>query len=380
MSSSSPIRVVHVITDLQTGGAERFLSILAPALIRTGVDTSVIALSGEGGFAPELRAAGVMVRELKVRKGAPDPRGLFRLLSSLRTIRPSVVHSWMYHSDLVATAAHALGAKWKLAWNIRCSTVRFDRYPALTRGTVWMLARLSRAPDVVVTNSRVAIAAHETLGYRPRQWKVIPNAVDVERFVARPELRDVLRSDLGIGADRLAVGMVARFDAMKDHSTFLRAVSILRRRDPRVIGVLIGPGYEHSNSELSSAIEELELQEHIRLAGPRNDVDKLMNALDVFALCSFGEGFPNALAEAMASGIPSVATAVGDVMNILPEPELGFPIGDAEAAADRIQLALTDRQRYAVIGRQRIIEHYGLDSVASEYASLYQQLAGRPRH
>ena len=370
--------IAHLITTLERGGAEAMLAKLVRAHQRMGVRSLVISLTGPGVYGPELASEGIAVHALGMRRGVPEPGALLRLVTLLRRERPDLLQSWLYHADLLALLAAPLAGVPRLAWNIRCSDMDMRRYSRLSRWLVQGLARLSRLPDAVVVNSEAGRLLHHGLGYRPRRWETIANGFDTERFRPDPATRQAVRAELGLDDEALAVGLIARFDAMKDHATFLDAAERVAKRHPRARFVLAGLGVEPANPAFAAAASGA-LAGRASLLGPRGDVPRLMTGLDLCCLSSaFGEGFPNVLGEAMACGLPCAATDVGDARLILGDTGRvaapGNPAALAEALDDLLDLPDAERHRLGAAARSRIEERYALDIIARRYLDLYRDL------
>ena len=372
------LTVAHLITTLERGGAEAMLTKLAKAHAGQGVRPLVISLTGPGIYGPELEAAGIPVWSLGLRRGAPEPGALLKLVGILRREKPDLLQSWLYHADLLALLAAPLAGVRRLAWNIRCSDMDMRRYSRLSRWLVALLARLSRLPDAVVVNSEAGRLLHHELGYRPKRWVTLANGFDTGRFRPDTEARRDVRAELGLPGDALAVGLIARVDPMKDHATFLAAAERVARRHPRARFVLAGLGVEPANPAFAAASAGA-LAGRVSLLGPRGDMPRLLAALDLGCLSSaFGEGFPNVIGEAMACGLPCVATDVGDSGRIIADTGRVVPPANpaalAEALDDLLDLPEDERHRLGAAARQRIQEHYALDIIAGRYLELYRDL------
>lgn len=343
--------------------------------------STVVCMTEPGAIADGIRALSVPVETLGMRRGIPDPRAVWRLHGILRRIRPAVLQTWLYHSDLLGLVAGRLAGVPAIAWNIRCSTMD-ERYTrGLGRLTVKMLAWMSKGPQVVVSNSFAGIEVHEQFGYRPRRWEMIPNGFDLDQF--RPDAkayRDV-REELGLTATTDVIGLVARFDPIKDHQTFLAAAARLAATTPAVHFVLVGPGVDPSNSALIESARKLGVLDKTHMLGERSDIARLTAAMDVATCSSKGEGFANVIGEAMACGVPVVCTDVGDARAIVGETGLLVRPGDAPALAEAwarlLDVGSSERQKLGASARQRISDRYSLRAVADSYAALFTDLARR---
>jgi glycosyltransferase involved in cell wall biosynthesis len=369
------IRVVHIITGLGRGGAEGSLTGVVARLDPARFHNTVVSLTDEGAFGARIRAAGIEVHSLGLRRGLVDPRGLVRLAMLLRALNPDLVQTWMYHADLLGLLASGLAGRPPVVWNVRCSNMEFRRYSRLTRMVVWTLARLSLWPAAVVVNSRAGQFVHESLGYRPRRWAPIPNGFDAEKLRPDAEAPARLRASLKIARDTVVIGHVARVDPMKDHAGFLEAAVRVAVVRPLAHFVLVGTGTQ----ALAPLANRLGLEARIHLLGERDDIAGLMPGFDVLCLSSaFGEGFPNVLGEALACGVPCVTTDVGDAAAIVQDcgrvVRPSDPSALAAALLDLIDLGAGARAELGRAGRQRILEIYSMSSVVGSYERLYKDL------
>jgi len=329
-----PIRICHLITGLDTGGAERSLLNLVTAMDRDEFESEVVTLLKPGPMAQPLVEAGIPVTSMEIGRHRPNPVVLLSLIRHLRANRPTILQTWLYHADFFGTAAALVAPPAHLVWNVRSSEIDAPGIPRSTRFLVRLLAKLSRRPDAIVVNSRDGQRYHSQIGYRPKQWINIPNGVDLERFAPRRDERAMLRDRLGIAANATVIGMVARYHPMKDVESFLRAASLSQRDHENVKFVLCGAGLSAENAQLSELVRSLNLDARVLLLGPRPDIELIYPAFDVLTLCStYGEGFPNVLCEAMACDVPCVATDVGDSAEIIGDSGLIVPLRNPEALA-----------------------------------------------
>ena len=369
------ITILHLITGLEVGGAERMLAHIASRADRRRFRSVVVSMTGLGGMAPSIEAAGVTVRSLGLRRGVPDPRGILRLVRMLREFRPDILQTWLYHADLLGLIARQLGPTTRLVWNLRCTEM------SGTAGLCRLLAWGSSVPDAVIVNSWAGQRYHEALGYRPRRWVMIPNGFDTQYFRPDAEARRRHRAELAIPEDAIALLLPARYHAMKDHTNFLAAAAKLAGRHPDAQFALAGAGTEPGNPALNAAIAAHNLGDRVRLLGERRDIQALYPAFDIVTLSSaFGEGFPNVLGEAMASHVPCVATDIGDAAAIIGDCGIVVPARDPEALAagwERlIALGAEERAALGARARARIVEHYELASMVGRFEALYEGVEG----
>lgn len=374
--------ILHLITDLGRGGAQSALARLVMGMERANARSVVVSLKPGGAWADALREAGVEVRDLGF-LGLGDALTAHAALQRLlRETTPDIVQSWLYHADLMATLARPRKFGAALGWNVRNSDLAASGR-ADWRLLTFMLARLSRAPDFIVANAQSGLEAHRRIGYRPRKAVLIPNGIDTEAF--RPEVgaRAKARAALNLPADAFIIGMAARYDSFKDHRTFIAAAE---RLDSAHF-VLAGAGAGPENAELARLIADAGLGGRVHTLGDVSAITSFYQALDVATLgSSHGEAFPNAIAEAMACGVPVAATDVGDVREIVGEAGIVMPprAPQALARAWETLAAMSEAERTTLgqSARARIVNRYGLAAAIRTYETLYREVlearASRP--
>lgn len=377
------MKIMHVITGLNVGGAETMLYRLSTHMDVVRFQSRVVSLIEPGIMGKSLEEAGIRVDSLGMRRGVPSPGGLIRLAKLIRHWRPDVVQTWLYHADLAGLIASKLafpfGNRPKVAWNIRCSFMALDEYRKMTGMTLRACTALSRWPDMVLTNSHEAKRFHKDIGYRPKEFDVIPNGFDLKRFKPDKNARISVRNELSIDPEQLIIGQVARFDAMKDHKTMIKAAAGVARKHNATF-VFAGRGMDYDNLDLAAWINQAGLEtSRIRLLGERSDSARLMAGMDIHVSSSTGESFPNVVGESMACGVPNVVTDVGDSARLVGDTGLVVPPSDSDALHDGlVSMATMSAEARKVLGqkaRERLEKQYGLSAIVKRYEVMYEALA-----
>lgn len=378
--SKKRLDVVHIISGLGHGGAETVLYRLLTASMQ-GDRHCVISMGEPGVFGPKLEAAGVRVYSLHMRGVPGVVGGLWRLYRLLRQLRPDVVQTWMYHADLVGGVVARLAGIKAIAWGVRNSGADLQKSSRASRALAWVCARASAiVPGVIVACADNAAQRHVGWGYRDDKMLVIPNGYDLSVWQADPQARMVLRQELGLAADTPLIGSVARWNPLKDHDNLLAALALSVQAHPEVRCVLIGEGLDSQNTELAAMLQRYGVQDKVVLLGRRTDVAQWMNALDVHVLSSRAEGFPNVVAEAMASGTLCVVTDVGDAARIVGDTGWVAPPRNAAALSQALSAALAtlgspDAEDRRQRGRQRVASLFGLETMVDAYHTVWLRLA-----
>ena len=317
--------VVLLTTNLARGGAETQVALLALALRSRGWTVHVVSLLDPSAFHGELTAGGVHVHSLGMAPGIPGPRGLARLASILRDVRPCVLHCHMFHANLLGRLAWLLFPIPRVISTLHSVAESSRRSPDLRRRDL-----LYRLTDFLASSS-VAVcqaAAHRHAAARAvkaGKLRVIPNGVDTARFRPDDARREAAREALGIAASHEFVWLAAgRLMWKKDYPTMIRASAHQPGRKLWIAGA--GP----REAELRALAAELKAD--VGFLGLRADLPELMNAADALVLSSTVEGLPMVLIEAAASGLPCVATRAGGAAEVVIDRQNGFlyPSGDVE--------------------------------------------------
>lgn len=381
--SARPLRVLHIITGLGQGGAESVLFRLA-TYPEANVEHVVVSLTDEGIYGERLRAAGVAVHVLGMKRGRVSLGGFLALRALIAAERPDAVQTWMYHADLIGGLAARLAGVRAIAWGIRNSGEHLERSSRSARIVLRACALLSgRIPKAIVCAAQKSAERHADKGYDRARMVVIANGYDLSRYAPNAEARSRVRAQWGVPQDVPAIGCVARWDPLKDHANLLRAIAALVRdgRDAGLRCVLIGRGMDTDNAELGALVDKLGLRDRLVLAGPSDDVPAAMNGLDLHVLSSCAEGFPNVVAEAMACGVYCVVTDVGDAAYIVGDAGVVVPPEQPEALARGIETALREvaargRERAGEAGRARVLENFDIARMVQSYIAVWRRISG----
>lgn len=377
----TPLRVTHLITGLHTGGAELMLHKLLSGMDRSRFSLEVISMTSPGPVAEKIKALGIPVYSLEMKRGVPSPAAVARLSARLLKTRPHILQTWLYHADLLGSVVARLCRVPILCWNIRNSTLEEGKSRSLTIQTVKLCARLSHhLPDRILCCSHMARDLHVEWGYDAGRMHIIPNGFDVSAFKPDADARAQMRQTLDIPIDALVVGLVGRYDPQKDHAGFVKSAEILSRRLANVYFVMVGDKVTPENTELQTLISKSGLEQRFRLLGRRSDIAQLTAGFDVAASSSaYGEAFSNVLGEAMSCGIPCVATDVGDARLIIDDTGLVVPPREPFALAAALEKLLSlpagERTHLGERARTRVRENFSLSDIIQRYEATYEELA-----
>lgn len=371
-----PLKIVFVITNLGTGGAELMLLKLLQNIDRRRFDPTVISLMGLGDVGPKIRAVGIPLHALHMSSGLLSLVKFIRLFFLFIRIKPDLVHSWMYHADLLAGLAARLSGCRNVFWSIRQSNLSPSANKPSTLFVIKACAVLSRwLPSRIISCSKRACETHIAIGYPMDKIQVIPNGFELSRFLPNESFRFDVRRELGLHFNSQLVGLIARFDPQKNHFGFLEAAKKIHQKIPNVHFLLAGSGVTASNLALVETIRKSNLVERMHLLGRREDIPRLMASLDVLVSSSHGEAFPNVLGEAMACGVPCVVTDVGDSAEIVGKSGCVVPADDmlglSEGVVEMLRLSSEDRITLSIEARQRVYSEYEIRNITRLYEASY---------
>lgn len=378
------VKVLHVITGLNVGGAEAMLArLLDHEIGRTGVRAQVATLMPAGVVGRRMAASGIIIHQLGMRGLFSAVPAALRLARLIGKERPDVIVAWMHHAQIASMLAVALAqTKTPVIWNVRHSLGGFDQEKRLTRLILKVQARLSATPAAIIYNSRVAAAQYRELGFAPVREGIIPNGLIVSPALAHVGKSDTVRRVFRVPPEAILIGMIARVHPMKDVGTLLSAFAKVRAAGVNAHLLLVGEGMDRLELGHAPALAALP-EGSWTVSGHCADVGDWLGGIDILAMSSaWGEGFPNIVGEAMAQGVPCVGTDVGDTRWIIGATGRTVPPRDPDALAQALfQTATMEPSKRMALGaaaRRRVEEHFALGNVATRYAELYRDVAATP--
>jgi glycosyltransferase involved in cell wall biosynthesis len=376
-----------MIPSLIAHGAERQLYELVRHMDPDQFEIHVVAFygpvtTGEGDLSSELAALpGATLHCLHKRRGALGYlASLPRLFSLMRQVHPDVLHGYMDGNFPVLLLGRVFHKP--VVWGIRRASRDLMKLDPISRRLLWLSGRLARFVDLVIFNSEAGRLNHSVLGMRAPRMEVVVNGFDIERFQPDPPQGAAQKEAWGIPPDAPLIGIVGRLDPVKDHPTFLRAAARLSQQWPSAKFICLGGGSEAYRASLEDMAKSLGIEGRVQFPGACLDMSRAYNALSVLVLSSTDEGFPNVLGEAMACGVPCVATRVGDAealvgpLGIVVNP--GDDLAIAEALATLLRESPQERASRAVASRQRICSTFSVEALARNTEQLLLNLVARP--
>ncbi len=371
--------VGFLIPDLRLGGAERQLAVLVENSDKSRFAPIVITLRPGGALVQELEAKGIPLYCLG--RGSA-PQVLRRLLRVLRTAKVKILYSFLLPTNVYALAARLLNPRLRVVIGIRNAVGNLaawegSRWQRLrVRALFAVTAALRRLAAAEIANSRAGTA----LARRGRQGRVytIPNGIDIARWKLDSSARVRLCREHAIATSNRIVVTVANFSPYKDYPTLIHAAAQVTARYADVVFVAFGDDATVTGQAARQLVSQLGLESRFIFAGVRNDLDRFLAGADVFCLASATEGFSNAIGEAMACGLPSVVTDVGDSAFIVGEAGFTVPARDpsrlAEALCQLLERGEEQRRQLGARARERIVSLFSVEKMIESHQNIFRAL------
>ena len=366
------LRVCQLITDLLPAGAERVVYELSKRLDRNRFEVHVVALRG-GVVADWLRQAGVRVSVLGVR-GKWDVLKVRKLVGLLAAQQTDLLHTHLFHADLAGRPAAHLAAVPHVVHTIHTAEGRFRPWQF-----AWARFLAGRCDRLICVSRSVRDHHARRSGLPLDRYTVIANGIDAAAFARDEASREGLRRQWGIEPDQILLAYVGRLDWEKGIDVLLAAMSHLAARGNPMNLVIAGDGPKRHIVE--NYISHGEGGRYCRLLGFTGDVQAVLSAADVFVMPSRWEGWPLALAEAMAAGLPVIATSVAGVQDVVEDGRTAVLVEGENlvALAEAIERLAGDAELRAALGaagRQRAARDYSINDCVAAHEALYAEICG----
>lgn len=369
------MKVLHIINGLGDGGAEATLFKLCKNT--PTINHFVIALSYGDKYFSLLADLGIPVLRVNLRRRRDFFDSFRQIIRFILISQPDLIQSWLYHSDIVGgVIGKILGIKviWSIHNNdVSAKTLRFSTFVLVRVNSLLSYV----LPSSIVFCSVSALNTHRGLGYSPNKCTVIHNGYDVRKY---PLLSPSPLKEYSNLPQPFVFGMVARWHPVKDHATLIQALSILNvlTCEPWIC-MLVGSQVLKTNDKLVSQIKAFGIESKILLLGQSSHVSSIMEHFHINILTSLSESFPNVICEAMALGVPSVATDVGDISKIVGESgwivTTRSPLMLAQTLFESMQESHSDYVNRRILAHSLVSFKYNISLMCQGYESLYAELA-----
>ena len=364
------MKVLHVINSTDIGGAEKILFNLVKS--QSNKEVIIISLTKEGFIGRELIKKGYKVHYLNFQKNISVISKWIKFIFLIKKYNPEIVHSWLYHSNLIGGLSAKLMSVKKIYWSIHHDYEFSSKRMQLELKILGLMSYF--IPNKVVYCSYNSKINHINNGFSNRNSSIIENGVCTNKFKKNFYFKKIFRRKLNIEKDHLIIGNIARYHPIKDHETLLKSLKILKSKKVKFKCILIGNGLTKVNQNLAFKIRKYKLQNRVILLGELNEVNKILNCFDINILSSKSECAPVTLMEAMATGIPSISTKVGDAKNILGDTGWVIKVGDHKALAEHIEQIYKNKnllKEKSTLALNRAKTFFSLELMLSKYKKLY---------
>lgn len=371
-----PARILHIIPTLDRSGAEKQLVLLAAGLPRDEFDVHVCALTRGGPLADDLARSGIPLHMID-KRWKFDPFAWRRVLRLVRELRPDVVQTWLFAANsygrlaaLKAGVPHIIGGERSVDPWKRPHEFFLDR---------WFARRIDR---IVVNSSGVRdfYVAHRLPAHK---FVVIPNGVCMEApsHEAKIEARTNLLAELRLPAESRLIGAIGRLWPQKRVDDLIWAAELLKAIRPDAHLLIVGDGPRRAAHE--RFCYKLGVGDRVHFLGRRDDVPTLLHSLDLLWLASEYEGMPNVVMEAMAAGLPVVASDISGNRDLIVTGETGYLVRTGDRAAyakyaDRILSDAALAERLGAAGRERMQKNFSIEQMIDRYVRLYREVLAGP--
>lgn len=374
------MRILHVITSLDNGGAQ---SVLYNLILNENVCThGVVCLTGPGKYTEAMQAEGIFLVHLNMSRGRFRISAFFELLLLIKRYRPDVMQTWMYHSDFMGGLAAWFCGVRTIVWGIHHSTLDKKGTSFSTRLVVSVLRLMSWfVPDSIISCSERALDLHVSIGYREKIMHFVANGYDLTRFHPGVGRLTSLSCCNSVPSDCFIFLNVGRWNPQKDHRNFISAARLLRDNDVgSFVCLLVGPNIESSNSELKEILDEYDIWDTVYLCGESDEIHAVYQSAGCHVLSSsFGEAYPNVVAESMSCGVPNIVTDVGDAREMV--GNCGWVVEPKDpvalcAAMEKVLKKSKNRDEYSALSnstRQRAVEKFNVVGMVDRYREIWEK-------
>ena len=365
-------KLMLIVPTLDQSGAEKQLTLLACRLPRDEFDVHVVALTRGGAFAEELARHDVRLTVLG-KRWKFDPLAMWRLRKLFKADQPDIVHTWLFAANAYGrlVVGRRMNPRPKLIVSERCVDVWKAGWQ------LWLDQRLIARTDRLIGNSVAVADFYKSIGYPADRVTVIPNGIDVTDET--PFDRDALLAEFDIPRGSPVIGFVGRLAKQKRVDDLIFAMGLVAILRPNAHLLLIGDGPERD--KLMKFARDIDVDRQTRFAGHRSDATKLLRLLDLFWIASDFEGQSNSIMEAMAAGLPVLASDIPPNRELVIDGETGFlvKIGDRAGFQQFTDRLLADpdlARRLGNAGRERMRQHFSIENMVAAHTRLYREVQG----
>ncbi len=374
------IKIIHIINNLSTGGAEKMLFNLVSCANINRFDIVVFSLQGKGELSIEIEKLGIPIFYFDIFRKRDFVLKFLKLILAIIKLKPDLVQTWLYQSNIIGGVATMIGSSSKIIWSLHATILK----PGLTKKSTKFIIKLSSIlsgfiPDKIICCSQSSYNDHKVIGFKENKMLVIPNGTNLTTFNTSNKNKLNLINRLKLGEEIKFIGMVGRYHHMKRHDIFFHAAKIISDKYAFIHFIICGSRINNSNQELMELINLFDIGPKIHLLDNVSDMNSLYPTLIILTVTSsYGEAFPLSICEAMACKIPVISTDVGDSRYIINNKDMIIPINEPMLLAEKwekvILLDTKSRNKIGEKNRARIKKLFDIKNIGKIYESHYLQL------
>ena len=369
------MKIVHFITGLNTGGAEMMLYKFLNNYEKFNNKHLVVCLlSSKGTIGPKIEKLGVEV--INIGLNSIFKINLFQTYKKINKFKPDILQGWMYHANFIMSFFHLLLPKTKMFWGIRQTLYDINKEKINTRIIIYLSILFIPRVNKIFFNSNISMEQHINIGYFKKKCIFIPNGFEINpsEYLNKDRNRILFRKEININSKAIIVGLVARFHPMKGHMIFIKSgLEILKEHnDIQFLCV----GFKVADSNLKKNIPKKYIKNFIFLDEKKN-INQIYASIDIAVNSSIrGEGFSNAICEAMLMALPCIATKVGEAENILENDYIALQNNIDSLRNKIIDLIVKtkyQREQIGIKNRQSIVGRFNIIKVLNIYKQEYSR-------
>ena len=366
------IDIMFVCNSLNLGGAEKIIYEIIEN--NRTYKKEIICLTNRGYYSNLLENLGIKITYLNLKR---YPFNILKILEAYLLIlmkKPTIIHTFLYHSDVIGSILGKLTFTKKILWSVHSDFIKSNN-TFLRNIQVKFLSKISNfIPNKIIYCSKECLENHEKYGYCRSKSLIIENGVCTIKFFPRKNSYYQIRKLLGIRKDLFLIGHIARFHPIKGHNLLLDCLKILKKENNNFKCLMIGTDINKNNQFLKKQIKKNNLEENIILYGETKFPHKLINSFDINIISSVSESSSLVLMEAMASGIPTLATNVGPISKTMGQTGWVVKNKSAEDLAEKLKFIMENKKNLKIkslAARQRIIRLSSKDRMLKKYNLIY---------
>ncbi len=364
--------ILFICNSLDLGGAEKIMYEIIKDI--TLYKKEIICLTGKGYYSKLLENEGIKITYCNLQKNLFDFLKIFKIYRFILNKKPKVIHSFLYHSDVIASILGKLTFTKKIIWSVHHDFIKSDN-TFLRNMQVRFLSIISNfLPNKIIYCSKESLENHVKIGYSKNKSIVINNGICTKKFNPRKRNYFKIRKLLGIKKDSFLIGHIARFHPDKGHNILLKSLKLLKQGNENFICLMIGTNVDKKNIKLNKKIKNNNLEDNIILYGETKFPQNLINAFDINIISSISESSSLVLLEAMASGVPTLSTNVGEIRKIIGKSGWIVKNKSSKELAEKLKFIIKNKDTLkakSLLTRKIILKKYSQSEMLKKYNLTY---------